>query len=135
MCAITLFDGRPNSCLSLPCFQGLISDQGGVALLSEVLFGRHHNNEAAHRYALSALWNLAFNDNSRREIVETPGLVEAIRNILATTESPRTKEVAKGTLWTLGEEGEQSAVTVASNAVLMPAPIWRASWWLGMLLP
>jgi hypothetical protein len=36
-------------------------------------------------------------------IMSTPGLVEAMRNILATTESARTKEVAKGCLWTLGE--------------------------------
>jgi phosphopantothenate-cysteine ligase len=34
--------------------------------------------------------------------MSTPGLVEAMRNILATTESARTKEVAKGCLWTLG---------------------------------
>lgn len=81
----------------------MIAEHGGVALLSEVLFGKHHNNEAAHRYALSALWNLAFNDASRKEIIETPGLVDAIRSILATTESPKTKEVAKGALWTLGE--------------------------------
>ena len=38
-----------------------------------------------------------------RTIIETPGLVDAIRNILSTTESPKTKEVAKGALWTLGE--------------------------------
>ena len=71
--------------------------------MAEVLFSKHHNNEAAHRYALSTLWNLAFNDKSRTSIVEQPGLVDAIRNILATTESSKTREVAKGALWTLGK--------------------------------
>jgi hypothetical protein len=80
----------------------MVTDKGGVKLLAEVLFGRHHNNEAAQRYALSAIWNLAFNDHSKRIILDTPGLVDAIRSTLATTESPKTKEVAKGALWTLG---------------------------------
>uniref|UniRef100_A0A7S0RZL4 ADP-ribosyl cyclase/cyclic ADP-ribose hydrolase n=1 Tax=Chlamydomonas leiostraca TaxID=1034604 RepID=A0A7S0RZL4_9CHLO len=82
----------------------LIAANSGIEILGEVLFGKHHNNEAAHRFALSALWNLAFTEKSRKVIISTPGLVEAIRNILATTESSRTKEVAKGALWTLGLE-------------------------------
>ena len=79
-----------------------MTSKGGVKLLAEVLFGRHHNNEAAQRYALSAIWNLAFSDHSRHVILETPGLVDAIRSCLTTAESPKTKEVAKGALWTLG---------------------------------
>jgi phosphopantothenate-cysteine ligase len=82
--------------------QDLVTSKGGVKLLAEVLFGRHHNNEAAQRYALSAIWNLAFSDHSRHVILETPGLVDAIRSCLTTAESPKTKEVAKGALWTLG---------------------------------
>ena len=80
--------------LNLPTSQVLITAGGGVELMAEVLMGRHHNNEAAHRYALSTIWNLAFNDNSRKVIIGTPGLADAIRNILATTESPKTREVA-----------------------------------------
>ena len=87
--------------------QEVVTAKGGVQLLAKVLSGRQHNNEAAQRYALSALWNLAFNDHSRRIILETPGLVDAIRSCLAKSESPRTKEVAKGALWTLGEEGSR----------------------------
>lgn len=86
------------------CTQELITANSGIEVLGEVLFGKHDNTEAAHRFALSALWNLAFNENSRKIIISTPGLVEAIRNILATTESSRTMEVAKGALWTLGLE-------------------------------
>ncbi|GAX76301.1 hypothetical protein CEUSTIGMA_g3746.t1 [Chlamydomonas eustigma] len=89
----------------------LISQRGGVDLLGEVLFGKHHNNEATQRYALSAIWNLAFHDSARKQIVEFPGLVDAIRNILATTESPKTKEVAKGALWTLGLERDVKTLT------------------------
>ena len=40
--------------------QSLVVSKGGVRLLAEVLFGKHHDNEAAQRHALSALWNLAF---------------------------------------------------------------------------
>jgi phosphopantothenate-cysteine ligase len=79
-----------------------VTAKGGIPELTEVLFGRHHNNEAAQRYALSALWNLAFHEASRKEILQTPGLVDAIRSCLTMSESPRTKEVAKGALWTLG---------------------------------
>jgi phosphopantothenate-cysteine ligase len=100
--------------------QTLIADNGGVSLLAEVLFGKHHNNEAAHRYALSALWNLAFNDASRKEIIETPGLVDAIRNILATTESPKTKEVAKGALWTLGRNAGCEARSASMHQRMVP---------------
>lgn len=73
-----------------------------MPVLSEVLLGRHHNTEAAQRYALSALWNLAFCDTGKAAIQSTPGLIEAMRDVLATAESPKTKEVAKGALWTLG---------------------------------
>ena len=38
-------------------------------------------------------------------ILDTPGLVDAIKDVLATSESPRTREAAKGALWTLGEAG------------------------------
>jgi hypothetical protein len=39
----------------------------GVRLLAEVIFGKHHNNEAAQRHALSALWNLAFDAQVGRD--------------------------------------------------------------------
>ena len=42
--------------------QALVVRNDGVRLLAEVLFGKHHNNEAAQRHALSALWNLAFDE-------------------------------------------------------------------------
>ncbi|GFH21547.1 SAM domain-containing protein [Haematococcus lacustris] len=83
----------------------LIARNGGVQVLAEVLFGKHHNNEAAHRYALSTLWNLAFVESSRAAILAQPGLVDAIRTALNTTESARTKEVAKGCLAGAGREG------------------------------
>lgn len=82
----------------------LIAAKGGIDILAEVLYGKHHDNETAQRFALSALWNLAFSATSRQIIIESPGLVEAIRNILSTSESPKTREVAKGALWTLGEQ-------------------------------
>ncbi|EFJ50517.1 hypothetical protein VOLCADRAFT_103968 [Volvox carteri f. nagariensis] len=82
----------------------MITAKGGVEILAEVVMGRHHNQETAHRFALSALWNLAFNERSKAVIIETPGLVDSIRNILASSESPKTREVAKGALWTLGLE-------------------------------
>ncbi|KXZ55044.1 hypothetical protein GPECTOR_3g203 [Gonium pectorale] len=82
----------------------MITAKGGIEILAEVVMGKHHNQETAHRFALSALWNLAFNERSKAVIVETPGLVDSIRNILASSESPKTREVAKGALWTLGLE-------------------------------
>lgn len=81
----------------------LITAQRGVEVMASVLFSRHHKNELAHRYALSTIWNLAFNEGSRQVIMETPGLVEVIREISRKTENPKTREVAKGALWTLGE--------------------------------
>ncbi|PNH02769.1 hypothetical protein TSOC_011218, partial [Tetrabaena socialis] len=79
----------------------LITAKGGIEILAEVVMGRHHSQETAHRFALSALWNLAFNARSKEVIVQMPGLVDSIRSILATSESPKTREVAKGALWTL----------------------------------
>ena len=81
----------------------LITNKGGVAILAEVVMGKHHNEETAHRFALSALWNLAFNEASKKIVISTPGLVDSMRTILQTSESPKTREVAKGALWTLGE--------------------------------
>ncbi|GAX76299.1 hypothetical protein CEUSTIGMA_g3744.t1 [Chlamydomonas eustigma] len=89
----------------------LVTAMGGIPVLSEVLLGHHHNNEAAQRYALSALWNLAFHEASRKEILQTPGLVDAIRSCLAMSENPKTKEVAKGALWTLGLEQDLKTLT------------------------
>lgn len=37
-----------------------------MEILAEVVMGRHHNQETAHRFALSALWNLAFNERSKQ---------------------------------------------------------------------
>ncbi|GFR48254.1 hypothetical protein Agub_g10119 [Astrephomene gubernaculifera] len=82
----------------------MITAKGGVDILAEVVMSKHHNQETAHRFALSALWNLAFNERSKAVIIDTPGLVDSIRSILATSESPKTREVAKGALWTLGLE-------------------------------
>ncbi|GFH15683.1 predicted protein [Haematococcus lacustris] len=79
--------------------------------------GKHHNNEAAHRYALSTLWNLAFVESSRAAILAQPGLVDAIRTALNTTESARTKEVAKGCLWTLGLEQDVKGLTSSPGEV------------------
>ncbi|KAL6761002.1 armadillo-type protein [Haematococcus lacustris] len=95
----------------------LIARNGGVQVLAEVLFGKHHNNEAAHRYALSTLWNLAFVESSRAAILAQPGLVDAIRTALNTTESARTKEVAKGCLWTLGLEQDVKGLTSSAGEV------------------
>ncbi|GLI60450.1 hypothetical protein VaNZ11_002607 [Volvox africanus] len=105
----------------------MITAKGGVEILAEVVMGRHHNQETAHRFALSALWNLAFNDRSKAVIIETPGLVDSIRNILATSESPKTREVAKGALWTLGLEQDVKSLQegggrlVASDGVEVEA--------------
>lgn len=58
--------GRQGEHTVLKCYpflaptQALVVRNGGIRLLAEVLFGEHHNNEAAQRHALSALWNLAF---------------------------------------------------------------------------
>ena len=41
---------------------------------------------------------------ARQAILMTPGMVEAIKDALGTAESPRTCEVAKGVLWTLGKK-------------------------------
>lgn len=54
------------------------------------------------RYSAAALWNLAFNERCRKAIASTPGVVEALRELLRTSESGRTREAAKGALWTLG---------------------------------
>ncbi len=48
--------------------------QGGVEILAEVVMGRHHNQETAHRFALSALWNLAFNERSKQVRVRATGI-------------------------------------------------------------
>eukprot|EP00198_Chlamydomonas_reinhardtii_P000418 XP_001689753.1 predicted protein [Chlamydomonas reinhardtii] len=82
----------------------MITSKGGVDILAEVVMGKHHNQETAHRFALSALWNLAFNERSKAVIINTPGLVDSIRTLLSSSESPKTREVAKGALWTLGLE-------------------------------
>lgn len=42
-----------------------------------------------------ALWNLAFNDKCRREIIASAGVVDALREVWRTSESGRTKEAAK----------------------------------------
>ncbi len=80
----------------------LVAQCGGVQILTDVLLGKHHNNDAAQRYALSALWNLAFDDEARELMLRTPGLVDAIKGLATRSESSKTREKAKGTLWTLG---------------------------------
>lgn len=93
------------SCMFSPCLSRTplhVTAQGGVDILAEVVMGKHHNQETAHRFALSALWNLAFNERSKAVIINTPGLVDSIRTLLSSSESPKTREVAKGALWTLG---------------------------------
>lgn len=82
---------------------------------------RHDNEDVAHRYALSTLWNLAFEERCRVQVRSTPGLVDAIRTILATTEATATREAAKGALWTLGLGSElraESTVTAAAAAAM-----------------
>lgn len=54
------------------------------------------------RYATKALWNLAFNERCRKAITAKPGLVDAVRGLLRTSESRHAREAAKGVLWTLG---------------------------------
>ncbi len=91
-------------CVTPSCAQELITNHYGVEVLAQVLQGKHHQNEAAHRYAVSALWNLAFNEQSRQRIIATEGLVDTIRSKLHSADSgPKMKEIVKGALWTLGE--------------------------------
>jgi hypothetical protein len=49
-----------------------------------VLLGKQHNQEAAHRFALSALWNLAFSDESKKVRPYAP----RVYHVLAATRCP-----------------------------------------------
>ncbi|CAG9461007.1 unnamed protein product [Pedinophyceae sp. YPF-701] len=93
----------------------LIKDAGGVEVLANVLFGRHHDNNTTQRWTVTALWNLAFDEQCRKDIIATPGLVDALRELVKTSESSRTIEAAKGCLWTLGIEEDVQALHEAGR--------------------
>ena len=83
-----------------------LRDSGGTALwegAARSLVGIVHHHPVHAPDPCLPCSPQAFNETSRNIIVETPGLVEAIRFTLLTSESTKTKEVAKGALWTLGE--------------------------------
>lgn len=100
----------------------LIIKVGGVEVLSKVLEATHHRTELAQRYAISALWNLAFIREGRKRVQSTPGLVEAIREAMHTTPDTRTRELAKGCLWTLGCIDDVSHAPAAATDSAPTAP-------------
>lgn len=95
----------------------LIVKVGGVEVLAKVMQSENHKNELSQRYAISALWNLAFIPEGRKRVQSTPKLVEAIRQLLHETPDTRTRELAKGCLWTLGCTEDFSTQHLAPIAV------------------
>eukprot|EP00198_Chlamydomonas_reinhardtii_P014011 XP_001703348.1 predicted protein [Chlamydomonas reinhardtii] len=95
----------------------ILTREGGVGVLAEVLCADEHARKAITvKYCVEALWNLAFYEPAREQILAHPALVAAI---CAARQSglDLVREVARGCLFTLGvnEHGQRRAPHVANG--------------------
>ncbi|KAG2442907.1 hypothetical protein HXX76_002983 [Chlamydomonas incerta] len=95
----------------------ILTREGGVGVLAGVLCAEEHARKAITvKYCVEALWNLAFYEPAREQILANPALVAAI---CAARQSglDLVREVARGCLFTLGvnENGQRRAPHVPNG--------------------
>ncbi|KXZ56698.1 hypothetical protein GPECTOR_1g629 [Gonium pectorale] len=111
----------------------LLSREGGVAVLADVLLSEHSRKAITVKYCVEALWNLAFYEPAKQQILAHPALLDAIRSARQ-SDLDLVREVARGCLFTLGlglsdASGRLAAAGAgpASPAGAPPPPVGAAA--------
>ena len=97
-----------------------LAKAGVISLLVRVLREKQHQWDRASFWAASALWNLAFDEDIKTQILEEPGVLEALEEARRLG-SENTKMKARGALWMIQpqpeetEEGDQPATGLSAE--------------------
>ena len=84
-----------------------LAKAGVIPLLVRVLREKQHQWDRASFWAASALWNLAFDDDVKAQVVAEPGVFEALEEARRLG-SENTKMKARGALWMLKPPEEET---------------------------
>jgi len=80
-----------------------LADAGCIRVFSEAIqMAHHHQDDKCRRFMARTFWNLAFSEKHREVIAADEGVILALRDLVHSSESKRTREVAKGALWVIG---------------------------------
>jgi len=92
-----------------------LAKAGVIKLLVRVLREKQHQWDRASFWAAGALWNLAFDEVVREQILQEPGLIEALEEARRLG-SENTKMKARGALWMIQPPAEDNAKSGESGA-------------------
>ena len=84
-----------------------LAKAGAITLLVRVLREKQHQWDRASFWASGALWNLAFDDDVKEQIIAEPGLIEALEEARRLG-SENTKMKARGALWMIQPPPEET---------------------------
>lgn len=80
-----------------------LAEAGCIRVFSEAIqMPHHHQDDKCRRFMARTFWNLAFSEKHREVIAADEGVILALRDLVHSSESKRTREVAKGALWVIG---------------------------------
>jgi len=85
-----------------------LANAGVIPLLVRVLREKQHQWDRASFWAAAALWNLAFDDEVKEQIIAEPGVMEALEEAKRLG-SENTKMKVRGALWMLKPPEEPSS--------------------------
>ena len=84
-----------------------LAKAGVITLLVRVLREKQHQWDRASFWASGALWNLAFDDDVKEQLIAEPGLIEALEEARRLG-SENTKMKARGALWMIQPPPEET---------------------------
>jgi len=93
-----------------------LAKAGVIPMLGRVLREKQHQWDRATFWAAGALWNLAFDDDVKAQILETEGIMDALEEARRLG-SENTKMKARGALWMIAPPKEEENESGDSTAV------------------
>jgi hypothetical protein len=93
-----------------------LAKAGVIPMLGRVLREKQHQWDRATFWAAGALWNLAFDDDVKAQILETEGIMDALEEARRLG-SENTKMKARGALWMIAPPKEEENASGESTAV------------------